>query len=615
MKRLTGMDATFLYMETPSQPMHVGAVTILDPSSMKGGYSFDKFRDLVESRLHLLPPFRRRLVFTPLALHHPVWIEDPGFDLDFHIRRAAIPGPGTVDQLAEFTADTMARPFDRTKPMWRIWVVEGLQDGKIAMVCKVHHAAIDGVSGAELLVALLDLENEPAPSPNPTPDWKPERLPSDLAMLGRAMVELAPYPRRMLKALRRTVELTLSLREHHREPDAPPPASPFFHAPRTSFNAAITPHRSVAFAQVPLGEVKRLKASLGCTVNDLVLTVCAGALRSYLSEIGELPDEPLIATVPISVRTADERGALGNRVSAMFAALATQLDDPLARLESIRESTVAAKEQHELIGADMLTDWAEFAAPAIFARAARLYSQLKLADVHRPIHNLVMSNVPGPQFPLYCAGATLTALYPLGPISEGAGLNITVMSYMGNLYFGLLGCRELLPDLDRLAAGMVPALQELAAAADRAATVTSITERRASARSRGAGPATKATTAATRAAPTAGARKAGTPKVSTASPRDAKASTASPRDAKASTASPRDAKASTASPRDAKASTASPRDAKASTASPRDANASAQKAPARKAAARTKPAASKAPGAAKSTAPRPATKPRKAASS
>ena len=474
MKRLTGMDATFLYMETPSQPMHVGAAAILDPATMEGGYSFERFRDLVESRLHLLPPFRRRLVFTPLALHHPVWIEDPDFDIDFHVRRAALPAPGSLEQLAEFTADTMARAFDRTKPMWRIWVVEGLENGHVALVCKTHHAAIDGVSGAELLVALLDLEAKPAPTAPPTKPWKPDRIPSDLEMVTRAVAELAPFPLKMAKALRRTVDMTLSLRQRSREPDTTPPVSPFFQAPRTSFNAAITPHRSVSFAEVSLDEIRRVKTALGCTVNDVVLGICAGALRSYLAGRGELPEEPLVATVPISVRSSDEKGQLGNRVSVMFAALATHLDDPLARIEAIHESTAAAKEQHELIGANTLTDWAEFAAPAVFARAARLYSRLKLADIHRPAHNLVMSNVPGPQFPLYCAGATMLAFYPLGPISEGAGLNITVMSYMGKLYFGLLGCRELLPDLDDLAAALPPALEELSAAADRAATVTPI---------------------------------------------------------------------------------------------------------------------------------------------
>ena len=508
MKRLTGMDATFLYMETPSQPMHVGAAAILDPSTMEGGYSFERFRDMIASRLHLLPPFRRRLVFTPLALHHPVWIEDPDFDLDFHVRRAALPGPGSLEQLAEFTADTMARAFDRTKPMWRIWVVEGLEGGKLALVCKTHHAAIDGVSGAELLVALLDLEANPAPTPPPAKPWKPDRVPSDLEMVTRAVAELAPFPLKMAKAVKRTVEMTLSLRGRHREPDETPPASPFFQAPRTSFNAAITPHRSVAFAEVSLDEIRQIKNALGCTVNDVVLAVCAGGLRSFLQARGELPDEPLVATVPISVRSSDEKGQLGNRVSVMFAALATHLDDPIARVEAIHESTAAAKEQHELIGANTLTDWAEFAAPAVFARAARLYSRLKLADIHRPAHNLVMSNVPGPQFPLYCAGATLLGFYPLGPISEGAGLNITVMSYMGKLSFGLLGCRELLPDLDDLADALPPALAELSAAANRAGTVTPIDRAQRSAATTKPATPKRSSTSASRAKAGAAAKKA-----------------------------------------------------------------------------------------------------------
>lgn len=465
MQRLTGIDATFLYLETPSMPMHVGSVAVLDPSKGDGSFSYEKFRSILQSRLHLLPPFRRRLVNTPFSLHHPVWIEDPDFDLDFHIRRSAIPSPGGPEELNAFVGENLGRHLDRARPLWRMWVVEGLEGGRVAVVGKVHHAAIDGVSGAELLATLLDLEVSPAQTPPPKRPWRAERVPTDAEMLSRALVELAPYPLRATKAVRRTVETALNLRSQNKKPDQTPAASPLFKAPKTILNGSITRHRKTATAEVSLEDVKLIRRVFGTTVNDVVLAVCAGALRRYLDSHNDLPDIGLIAAVPISVRTEIQKGAMGNRVSAMFSELATHIDDPVERLMRIHASTLAAKEQHEMVGADALTDWAEFAAPSVFAQAARLYSRLKLADIHSPAANLVVSNVPGPQFPLYMAGAELDAIYPFGPVNEGMGLNMTVMSYRGKVCFGLLACFELLPDLEDLAHELQPALTELVEAA------------------------------------------------------------------------------------------------------------------------------------------------------
>jgi len=464
MQRLSGLDATFLYLESPSNLMHVASTTVFDPSTVPGGYSFDKVKELVASRLHLLPPFRRRLLEVPFQLHHPLWIEDPDFDLDYHMRRAALPSPGGEQELADFAADVMSRPLDRTKPLWEMYVIEGLENGLIATVTKTHHAAIDGVSGNELTVNLLDLQPEPMETV-PDTEWKPDRIPTDLELVGYALNSLARQPILGLKAARRTLEAAVTLRRRNRRPEITPPPAPFA-APRTPINKAITPRRAFAFTQLPLDDVKMIKNALGGTVNDVVLALCAGALRSYLEQRGELPSDPLVAMVPISVRTEDLKGAMGNQVSQMLVSLATTIDDPVERLHEITKSTEGAKEQEKAIGAETLMNWAEFAAPAVAARAARLYSNMKLADRHRPLFNVTISNVPGPNFPLYSAGARMVAMYPLGPIADGGGLNMTVMSYMGTMFFGLNACRDLVPDVWNIARGLDEALDELRKAAE-----------------------------------------------------------------------------------------------------------------------------------------------------
>jgi WS/DGAT/MGAT family acyltransferase len=464
MQRLSGLDATFLYLETPNNHMHVASTAVFDPSTVPGGYSFDKVKELVDSRLHLLPPFRRRLVEVPFQLHHPLWVEDPDFDLDYHLRRAALPSPGGEEELAEFAAEVMGRPLDRSRPLWEMYVVEGLKDGMIATVTKTHHAAIDGVSGAELTVNLLDLQPEPMETV-PETEWKPDRIPTDLELVAYAMSSLARQPILGVKAARRTVEAAVTLRRRNRQPSVTPPPAPFA-APKTSINGAITPHRKFAFVEIPLDEVKSVKNALGGTVNDVVLALCSGALRSYLDGHGEQPDASLVAMVPISVRTEDLKGAMGNQVSQMLVSLATDVDDPVERLHSISEGTKHAKDQEKAIGAETLMNWAEFAAPAVAARAARLYSNMKLADRHRPLFNVTISNVPGPDFPLYSAGARMVAMYPMGPITDGGALNITVMSYMGKMCFGLVACRETIPDVWSIATGLQTALDELKKAAD-----------------------------------------------------------------------------------------------------------------------------------------------------
>lgn len=464
MQRMSGLDAAFLSMETKSMQMHVVGVFVFDPSSTGADFSFQKVRSVVESRLHLLPPYRRRLRHVPFHLHLPLWIEDPDFDLDYHLRRACLPSPGGKGELANFAADIAGRPLDLNRPLWEMYVVEGVEHGQMALVTKIHHSAIDGVSGAELAVSFLDLEPNPPPPPPPEVPWKPDRVPTDAEMIGYACLSIAQHPTNLLRTARQTADMLVSLRSHNRASGQPPPPAPFS-APRTSFNASITAHRRFAMGDLPLDEVKRVKNAFRVTVNDVVLALCAGALRSYLKGRGELPDDPLVAMIPISVRSEKEKGDLGNRISAMLVSLATTVEDPVERLHAVADSTRRAKDQDRAIGADTLTNWTEFAAPAVAARAARLISSTRVFDRLRPMFNVTVSNVPGPDFPLYGAGAKLVSMYPIGPIVEGAGLNITVMSYLGRIFIGVLACRELVTEVDSIVSYMQASLAELLRAA------------------------------------------------------------------------------------------------------------------------------------------------------
>jgi WS/DGAT/MGAT family acyltransferase len=461
MQRLSGVDSMFLYMETPTNHMHVTGVFILDPATAPGGFSFDQVHSIVAQRLNRAAPFRRRLVEVPFRLAHPVWIEDPDFDLDYHVRRAALPSPGGQLELEDFLAQVVALPLDRTRPLWELYVVEGLEGGLQAVVVKMHHAAIDGVSGAELSATWLDLDAV-APTQVEEDDWQPERVPNEVDLVVAAWAQLVTSPVSAARAACRLVETALHLTEHNRDSGVPPPPLPFS-APRTSFNLAITPHRRVALGEVALEDLKTVKNHFACTVNDVVLALCAGALRRYLIQRGELPAEPLVGFVPISVRTDEDKLIAGNRLSAMLTSLATEVADPAERLRVISAAMSEAKSQQSLIGAEALTDWTEFAFPALIGRAARLISSLRVFDRVRPAFNVTISNIAGPAFPLYLAGARVTGIYPLGPVVEGAGLNMTVMSYCGTVYFGLNGCRETVSEIAELPKMVTESLSELLA--------------------------------------------------------------------------------------------------------------------------------------------------------
>ncbi|QXC62919.1 wax ester/triacylglycerol synthase family O-acyltransferase [Aquihabitans sp. G128] len=462
MERLTGLDAAFLYLENPTNHMHVAMTMVLDPSSVPGGYSFENIKDFIGGRIHLVPPFRRRLVEVPLNLAHPVWVEDPDFDLDFHIRRIGCPAPGGRRELGEMAGQIASTPLDRSRPLWELWVIEGLKQDRIGVVTKVHHSAIDGSSGAELMVHLFDLEPEAADPPAPE-EREPESIPTDLELLGHAAASRFRKTVALPKLIGQTVGAVNRVVQGRRDPDKAVGAAPLG-APNTSWCGPLSPLRNVGFARVPLADVRALKTAFECTVNDVVLGLCAGTLRSYMLDRDELPDEPLVAACPVSVRQEGE-AAGGNKVSAMFTTLDTQLADPTERIRAIQACTVGAKEEHKAVGADMLQNWAEYAAPNTFNLASRLYASWGLAGSHRPIHNVIISNVPGPPFPLYYAGAEMVAAYPMGPVMEGVGLNITVFSYRDSVDFGFMVDRELVPDVWNMADRVNEALLELQVAA------------------------------------------------------------------------------------------------------------------------------------------------------
>jgi diacylglycerol O-acyltransferase len=478
MRQLTSLDAQFLALETPRQTGHVSGLAILDPSTTASGrLELADLEGLIAERMPLLPPLHRRLAEVPFGLDFPYWIEDPDFDLDFHLRELALPAPGSSDKLAEQVARLVARPLDRARPLWELYLIHGLEDDRVAMLTKIHHALIDGLSGAEIMAILFDLAPEGRPAPEPQPAGG-EREPDQLRMLVRGLLGVPKYPVRALRSLpsalpnldetpfgtvpgARTVARAAGRVRRVIGPRVPRHVRSEHKAPKTSFNRRISPHRRFAFGRLPLDEVKAVKNAHGVTVNDVVVAICADAVRRWLVEHDELPDEPLVAQIPVSVRTSEHEGTYGNRILLMSAPLHTEIADPHERLAGTHESLRAMKERHRALPAELLQDVNHFIPPAVFARAARASFALATSGPGRPAWNLVISNVPGPQVPLYCAGARLEANYPVSVITDGMGLNITVMSYCGKLDFGIVADRDQMPDVDRLIDWLGEALEEL----------------------------------------------------------------------------------------------------------------------------------------------------------
>ena len=487
MKQLTGLDATFLYMETPSQFGHVSGLSVYEHPG--GDYQpLTAWRQQLEDRLHLLEPLRRRLVNVPFGLDHPFWIEDPDFDLDFHVRHTAVPPPGSDEQLSELIARIIARPLDRTRPLWETYVIEGLSDNRFAVLTKIHHATVDGAAGAELMTLMLD-DTPTGQVTAPAEAWRPAPKPSDAEVMARAAANLVRKPGRALvlsarlarevgqatrnpvlvamanqwrDSLRGPVGRVLNIgRSRVDERDLPTAPGLKLRAPRTPFNAPITSHRKFAMRSTSLDQVKGIKNALGATLNDVVMAVCAGGLRSYLEHHGALPEEPLVAMVPVSIRTGQEAEKWTNRVSGLLAVIPTDEKDPVERVRKVHESMMGGKQLFDAIPAEMLTDFSQFPPPAVFSRAMRVATRLSAGRMGSPA-NLVISNVPGPRQPLYAAGAKLEHYYPVSAVMDGQGLNITVQSYLGTLDFGLVSCRELVPDVDFLLDLIVEDIDHLA---------------------------------------------------------------------------------------------------------------------------------------------------------
>ena len=461
MQRLSGLDASFLYLETSDQPMHVCSIMELDTSTMPVGYTFDRLRDALSLRIRAMPQFREKLANSRLNLDHPVWVDDNNFDIDRHLHRIGLPPPGGRAELSEICGHIASLPLDRRRPLWEMWVIEGVagtdchRDGRIGVMIKVHHAGVDGVTGANLMSQLCTTEAD-APAPDPV-DGVGGASGWEIAAGG--LVRFASRPLHLANVVPGTVSSVVGTLLRAREGQTM--ARPFA-APRTVFNARISGRRNVALAKLDLEDIKTVKNHFGVKVNDVVMALVSGVLRQYLAERNALPDTSLVATVPVSVHGKSDRPGR-NQVSGMFSSLQTHIADPVERLKAIAEANSVAKQHSSAIGATLLQDWTQFAAPAVFGIAMRVYARTRLTEM--PVHNLVVSNVPGPQIPLYMLGCEVKAMFPLGPIFHGSGLNITVMSLNRNLDVGLISCPQLLPDLWAMADEFAIGMQELRAIA------------------------------------------------------------------------------------------------------------------------------------------------------
>ncbi len=477
MRQLTALDQQFLALEDARHVGHVGALAVLDPSTTpNGAITLEDLQLLIVERLPLIPPFRWRLAQVPFDLDYDYWLDDPDFDIDFHVRELALPPGANDEKLGEQVARIFARPLDRARPLWELYLIHGLPQGRVGVMTKIHHAVIDGMSGAEIQGALLDLSPEGREPPPPLSEAG-DMQPSEFEMLARGALGLARYPLRLAGSIPRALPNVGEVRSLSAIPGlraAGRLAAGVQQAlgrqgrvvgdknldpPRTPFNGRISAHRRFVFGRLSLDEVKQVKNAYGCTVNDVVVSLCAGAVRRWLLEHEALPSEPLVAQIPVSVRKERQRGTYGNRILLMTAPLFTTEGGPVRRLKRTHEALAEMKQRHKALPAELLQDANHFIPPAVFSRAARL--SFSLASRGRPMWNLVISNVPGPQFPLYMAGARLEANYPISVITDGMGLNITVMSYCGRLDFGIVADRDQMPDAWQLMGWLEEAIEEL----------------------------------------------------------------------------------------------------------------------------------------------------------
>jgi diacylglycerol O-acyltransferase / wax synthase len=456
-ERLSGLDASFLYVESLTQPLHVCSILELDTSTVPGGYTFDRLRDELAVRIAAIPEFRAKLADSQFNLDYPVWVEDDAFDLDRHLLRIGLPSPGGRRELAEVCGHIASAPLDRNRPLWEMWVIEGIADtdpvagGLLAVMTKVHHAAVDGVTGANLLSQLCSVEPDVPP---PEPVEGPGKA-GPLQIAASGLLRFASRPWQLAHLMPTTVATIVKTLRRAR--GGLTMAAPFA-APATRFNASVTAERNVALAQLDLDDIKKVKDQFNVTVNDVVMALCASVLRWFLGDYGELPARSLVAMVPVSVHDKCDRPG-HNQLSGMFCKLETHMGDPAERLRAIARADAAAKNHSAAISPTLLQDWAQLAARAVFGSVFRIVADSPLFA--HPVHNLIISNVAGPQAQLYFLGCEVEAMYPLGPLFHGCGLNVTAMSLNGKLNVGVISCPELLPDLWRLVDDFDVALEEL----------------------------------------------------------------------------------------------------------------------------------------------------------
>jgi len=477
MQQLTGLDASFLALETANTTGHVGGLSVLDPSSAPKPLTLARLTEVLASRIPLIPVLRRKLLNVPLGLDQPYWVDDANFDIEYHVRELALPHPGSDAQLTEQVSRLHARPLDRSRPLWEIYLITGLAKKRAAVYTKIHHAAIDGASGSELLTVLLDLSPSGRELPAAAP-FHPASPPPWPVLSVRAATRLAWRPVQTVRITNEMIRLLPTLAPVVRplvgemlglnRGDGGVIATTLGRAPATPFNKPITPHRRIALRSVDLNTVKKVKNAFGVSVNDVVMAMCAGALRRWLADREALPAQPLIAMIPVSIRDPAGKGALGNKVSAMLAMLPTHVPEPGLRLELVHAATRIAKTQQAAIPQGLVDQISDFSPPALTARAARVV--FATGVLHRlPPFNLTISNVPGPNVPVYLCGARMIAHYPVSVVTDGQGLNITLIGYLGQLHFGLIACRELVPDIDVLAGYLVDELDLLTEAAEKRA--------------------------------------------------------------------------------------------------------------------------------------------------
>lgn len=476
MRQLTGLDSVFLYLETPETPMHVASLHLYDlPEGFRGDF-LRAIRAHVRSRLPMLPVLRRRLAPLPLQIASPVWVEDRRIDLAHHIRRVTLPKPGTLAQLNDWVAQAHAATLDRSRPLWAFWLVEGLESGQVALYCKVHHATLDGASAVLLVTEMLDTTPQPRRPGRAVARGRaggasaPEPLPGTGTVLGTAFAHTAGQFAKLVRSLPSLVPTLAGVVAGVRSRDARPGLAllrgNFAFGPRTPWSGAIGRERSVATVSLPLDAVRAIARTHDSKVNDVVLAICSGALRRYLAAHGGVPRKPLVAAVPVSLRAAGDLD-YATQATMVPASLATHLADPVRRLHAIHDAAGASKSLTASARRVLPIDFPTLGLPWLLSALASLYGRTRLADAIPPIANLVISNIPGPQVPLYLAGARMRTWWPLSIVEHGLGLNVTVESYAGSLDFGLVACRRSIPDLDAIAAAMTDAFEELRATGNR----------------------------------------------------------------------------------------------------------------------------------------------------